>query len=111
MTDTQVVNAIQARIDGRYDDPDLLLVGALHDHMGDIVEILSMRDQQFPVSTEERERTFSVQTSFTDAEVKRLIGAGYVTDISHGQQEPPEGGEVPIEGSWKAWEKCPPLDK
>ena len=43
LTDTQIVNAIQARIDGRFDDPDLLLVGALHDRMGDIVEILSMR--------------------------------------------------------------------
>lgn len=56
MTDTQIVNAIQARIDGRFDDPDLLLVGARRDRMGDIVEILSMRETQLPVSTEERER-------------------------------------------------------
>jgi hypothetical protein len=46
MTDTQIVNAIQARVDGRFDDPDLMLVGALHDRMGDIVEILSMRERQ-----------------------------------------------------------------
>jgi hypothetical protein len=56
MTDTQIVNAIQARMDGVYDDPDLLLIGALHeDSMEDIAEILSMR-VELPVSTEERER-------------------------------------------------------
>lgn len=48
MTDTQIVNAIQARIDGRFDDPDLMLVGALHDRMGDIVEILSHRGNTSP---------------------------------------------------------------
>jgi hypothetical protein len=48
MTDTQIVNAIQARIDGRFNDPDLMLVGALHDRMGDIVEILSMREHVNP---------------------------------------------------------------
>ena len=86
MTDTQIVNAIQARIDGRFDDPDLLLVGALHDRMGDIIEILSMR-VELPVSTEERERTAGTPAGLIaaraqadaefdaefDAEAKRLI--------------------------------------
>jgi len=46
MNDTRIVNAIQARISGVWDDPDLLSVGPLQtDEAKDIVQILSMRDR------------------------------------------------------------------
>lgn len=46
MNDTRIVNAIQARINGVWDDPDLLSVGPLQtDEAKDIVQILSMRDR------------------------------------------------------------------
>ena len=52
MTDTQIVNAIKARMDGRFDDPDLLNIGALHDRIGDIAEILTYRQKPAIATTE-----------------------------------------------------------
>jgi hypothetical protein len=44
MSDRQIINAIQARIRGVFDDPDLLKLGPLHaGHEDDIIRLLAMR--------------------------------------------------------------------
>jgi hypothetical protein len=44
MTDTQILNAIKARIQGIFDDPDLVQLGPLFPgHEDDIIRLLAMR--------------------------------------------------------------------
>jgi len=85
MTDTQIVNAIKARMDGRFDDPDLLNIGALHDRIGDIAEILTYRQKPAIATTEAKRQPREGWVLFA-----RLYIRYYFPTKRHG------GGESPI---------------
>ena len=46
MTDRMIVNAISARIDGQFQNPDLRKLGGLRpDRLDDVIRLLAMRNQ------------------------------------------------------------------
>ena len=72
MTDTQIVNAIKARMDGRFDDPDLLNIGALHDRIGDIAEILTYRQKPAIATTEAKRQPRAKTRAISRRQLRNL---------------------------------------